>query len=424
MNVLNRIHHSKKGRLAALFMLIFLDTLPYFLIIPVLLRLIINADTSILPPSVSIHTRDILYGIAIMLSPLAFLIGSPLAGYFSDKYGRRITLVFCLSCAFVGFVLPIFGIYTNSIFLILLGRFIAGGSTSSQPVVQAAITDFTEGKQKAFYLSLIAFAMTLAMVLGPLFGGYLSDPRIVSWFSLKTPYWFGMILSLVNLALLLIFFKDDEQPITHMEKYSFQEKCKILSQALLNNGIIILLLVFLLFEIAWSQYYQAAFLYLTQKFHYSTDHIGLFTTYIGVWMSLGLTVIYKIWLKHHEVERILTISLLIAAVGFVGSNLPYSPILQWIFVIPIAICIGTAYPSLIATLSNRSAPDHQGWVLGSASTIMALSWMLTGFASGALTAVNVDLPFIVATASIIVSLMVLFLSRVLLIKLSKKPASR
>ncbi len=401
MTFIKQLQASHTGRIFTLFLLIFIDTIAYFLVIPVLVKLIVHNQTGIFTAAISLHEREFLYGLAMMLSPLAFLIASPVVGFLSDKLGRKSILTFCLICAFAGFMLPIAGIYSRALWLILLGRFIAGGSTSSQPVVQAAITDFTNGNQKAFYLSLIAFAMTAAMVLGPLFGSFLSDGALSHWFNLTTPYWLGTALAGLNLVLLLFFYKDTNTVKVQHPKQNLQFDLNIFWQALKHNRVWLYLTIFLLFEIAWSLYYQVIFLYFSQVLNFSSDKIGLFTGYSGIWMSLGLTIIYKFWLKHHSVEKILWLSLGISSVFFVANMILPMPPYIWIWVIPMSICIGTAYPSLIALLSNLSYEDNQGMVLGFASTIMALAWMLTGFASGALYALDDTVPFVITVISIL-----------------------
>lgn len=391
-------------RLTPLFLIIFIDSFGYFLIIPVLLRLFIHGQYDILPTTTSMATRDLVYSVTLSLSPLAFLLASPIVGNFSDRFGRKITMFYCLLGGFIGYLLPIIGIYTHSLALFLIGRFIAGASTSSQPVAQAAVTDFTTGRKKAFYLSLIGFAMTLAMALGPILGSYLSDKKLSSWFTVVTPFWFAIILSLINIILLLLFFKNDGQVRIKKEYKRFNERFRILITLLSKNNIALLMSVFFFLEIAWSQYYQAIFLFLSHQYQYSPDKIGLFTGYIGVWMSLGLTVVYKLLIKYVHVRKILFYSLIITTIGLIGCNYIVTPLAQWIFIIPVSICVGTAYPSVLALMSNRSSAEHQGWVLGIASTALGLAWMITGFLSGWLIGLFLQLPLIVAAIAILLAL--------------------
>lgn len=406
MNNLN----NKVSRLLPLFLVIFIDSLGYFLVIPVLLHLFLRGEYGLIPSSTSLATRNLLYGITVTLSPLAFLLTAPFIGNFSDKYGRKKIIFWCLVGSLLGFILPIIGILNGSLTLLLLGRFIAGVSSGSQPVAQAAIADFTTGKQKAFHLAMIAFAMTLAMVLGPLGGGYLSDPHLVSWFNAMTPYWAGVVLSLLNIVLLLIFYSEHRSEQQKSQPATLRESSKILFTIIGKSNVRLLLLLLLLIELAWSQYYQVIFLYLAEFFHYTPAQIGLFTGYIGFWMSLGLTIIYRIAIRYVSIAKILRVSVIMITIGFVACTFIPGTISQWLFIILIALFVGMSYPSLLALISNNASKEHQGWVMGVASTLLGLAWMITAFLSGWLINYYQRLPLFFATFCIIVaSLMLLFL---------------
>lgn len=375
-------------RLIPLFLLVFLDSVGYFLIIPVLLRIFINTHSDLVPTNTSATQRDILYGIAMMLSPLALLLASPFAGHLSDRFGRKRTMVYCLVTGLLGYLLPIIGIVKHSLSLIFIGRFIAGGSTCSQPVAQAAITDFTSGRKKAFYLSLIAFAMTLAMVLGPIIGGYTSDDRLVSWFNITTPYFISIALSLLNIFLILIFYFDDQQAIrTNKDR---------LIKVILKPNIWRLLAIYMFMELGWSQYYQAIYLFLDKQYHFSADQISLFTGYIGIVISLGLTIIYKILTRYFKIKPILFGSFLTATVGLLLCCYTRNESFQWVAVTAASLGIAIAYPSILSLLSDATSNQHQGLVMGVASTALGFTWMITGFFAGYLISILLPLPIYVA----------------------------
>lgn len=400
---------TKAGRLIPLFLVIFIDSVAYFLVIPVFLRLFLHGNYGLIPTDLPLATRNLLYGITVTLLPLAFLLTAPIIGHFSDKHGRRFTILLCLLASFAGFILPVVGIFAGSLTLVLVGRFITGAASSSQPVAQAAIADFTQGKQKAFYLSLIGFAMTLAMVLGSLGGGYLSDEHLVRWFNVMTPYWAGVILSILNIILLLIFYRQFPKEQRRLHTTSVSEAIKILFEIVLRSNVSRLLLVFFLLEFAWSQYFQVIFLYLSERFHYTPTLVSLYTGYIGFWMSLGLTVIYRVAVHYLSVEKILLISIPLLLVGFIGCTVFSGMTAQWTFVILVAMFTGIGYASLLALVSNQASPQHQGWIMGVASTLLGLAWMITAFLSGWLINIHFQLPFIVATTAMLVGCIVLFL---------------
>lgn len=364
------------NQLFPLLLVIFLDTVGYFIVIPVTIHIFIHNDAHLLSPSITVFQRDLLFSITLMLSPLAFIICSPLLGHLSDRIGRKPTLIVALIIACIGFLLPIIGITKKIISLILIGRFIAGVSSSSQPIAQASITDFTADKQRAFYLALIGAAMTIGMVIGPL------TSSLLSLESVTTPYWLAFWLSIINLLLLIILYKN---PVDHQSAQrsnsTTTKRFPYYLQLLKQNKIWLLLIAFFFYESAWAQYYQASFLLLDQYFHYTVLKVSIFTTYVGIWMALGLTVIYKYLIQRHSVETILKYSLLIMFVALALCIIP-STIAQWILMIPATICIGTAYPSLLHMLSHRCDNQNQGYVLGFASTALGIAWMVTGLVAG------------------------------------------
>lgn len=391
---------SLQGQLWALFILIFIDSLTYFLVIPVFERLFF-ADALIVSSHISLSFRNMLFGIAVLLSPLAFVISAPIAGHLSDKFGRKKILAACLLASLIGYLLPIIGIRFKSLILILLGRFIAGTATGSQPTAQAAIADMTEGKKKALYLAMIGFAMTLAMTLGPILGSLLSNKQLIPWFSLDTPYWVGALLSFGNLILLAIFFQE-----TH-KVTAKKIKPKLLS--LFRNRLLIkMLTLFFLLELAWSQYYQALFLFLPKAYQYSNTLVGVFTGYIGIWMSLGLTFFYRFVLHFMTLAQCFKTSIWLIAIGLLGCSITSEAYMQWIFVILVAIFTGTAYASLLSLLSNLANAKNQGWILGISSTLLGISWTITGFTSGIFTNLSLYLPAYTALISIVIAGMLSF----------------
>lgn len=384
----------QRKQLLPLFFIIFIDSIGYFIVIPVILRLFMPGDDSLLSAHTTMMTRNLLYSLTLMLSPLAFIICSPLIGHLSDRYGRKKALTYALLAACIGFLLPIIGILKKTICLIFIGRFIAGASSSSQPVAQAGVTDFSEGNVRAFYLSLIGFAMTLAMIIGPLSGSYLSDKQLLSWFTVTTPYWFALVLSLINIIMMIILYKNT--PHIQLKKSTPSPRL------LIQNNLWLVMVSFLFLEIAWAQYYQASFLTLTQHFHYSMDKMSLFAAYIGFWMCLGLTLIYGRLLNHFSIESIAKSSLLIASLSLIFCNIPNTTI-QWIMMIPGTIAVGTAYPSLLSIMSHRIKTGHQGYILGCASTLLGVAWMLTGLLSGPLSQLGFAWPNLLSTIALIMA---------------------
>lgn len=387
-------------RLFPLLLLIFIDSFSYFVVIPVLLELFFNPHYGLLPANASVATRDFLTGFTIALSTVAALIAAPFVGNFSDHYGRKKTLLICLVSIFFGFFLPIIGIMTKHLSLILLGRLLSGIGSSSQPVAQAAVADLCKDDEKSLFLSFIALMMTLPIILGPLAGGYLSDSHLVSWFNATTPYCLAAAISLVSFFIILFFFQETMQSRMRAQMLSVREVIIGLKQAIKAHHIGLLLLVFFCVELGWSQYYQSVSLILSQQFHYSIQQVSLYNALMGIFMSGGLLFLYPIWMKYASTQKIMFYSTILAFTGLLSCAI--FPSVQYIFVWMVAIFTGTAYVSLLTLISNRVPATHQGWIMGYTSTILFLAWMITAFNGGWLVSVHATLPLWVAAGALLI----------------------
>jgi MFS transporter, DHA1 family, tetracycline resistance protein len=391
-------------RLLPLLLVIFLDSFSFFIVLPILLQLFYQNDLGLLSADTSLTTRNILTGIAISTSTCAALLASPFIGSLSDKYGRKSTMLICLSGLMVGFILPIIGVWQKSIFLILTGRFFSGVGSASQPVAQAAVADVCAGKEKSFYFSLIALMMTLPIIIGPLAGGYLSDAQLVSWFSVTTPFYAVVVLALA--AFIMIVFSFKETLIVHSKPVQIIGIWHVmthLSGMMKRYQIGFFCFIFFFLELGWSQYYQSIFLYLHQTAHYSAQLVSLYNAYMGGLMSIGLMFLYPLFIRHLSVSNVMRMSLALALVGFLGIALLQTALAQWVFAPFVAIFAGIGYVSLLSLISNRVDPLEQGKMMGYASTLLYIAWMVTAFNGGWLISLFPACPLYVAAAFLVLA---------------------
>ena len=386
-------------RLAPVLLLIFIDSFSYFVVIPILLKLFYQAKYGLLPTSLLPFWRDILIGIAIPISTLAALIAAPWMGNASDKYGRKKTILISIVIVSLGFLLQYVSIIFKSLALIFLGRIITGIGSASQPIAQAAVADIfgSDEKNKSTFLMLNATMMTLALIFAPLVGGYLSDPHLVSWFSITTPYLFALGLSIINLILMLVFFKETlniSTPVIHKLTEVITQLPRLMKRYRFGK----LLFIFLCFELGWSQYYQSISLILNRYFHFTTEKVSLFNTATGVEMAVGLLISYPIFLRFFSVNTIVRFSALLTMIGLTLCALFPTTSVQWAMMPIVAIFTGTLYIGTITLISDRVAPTMQGLTMGYISTTLYLAWMITAAMSGALFAIHPLLPLYVAAA--------------------------
>ncbi len=123
------------------------------------------------------------------------LLGAPVLGRLSDRFGRRPVLLLSIFGTFIGFLLLGFA---TTLWMLFASRLIDGITGGNISVAQAYISDVTGPKDRAKGLGLIGAAFGLGFIIGPVTGGVLSQ-----W-GYSIPAFVAAGLAFINL--LLVFF--------------------------------------------------------------------------------------------------------------------------------------------------------------------------------------------------------------------------
>ncbi len=394
-----QITHQSRA-LIPLILIIFIDSMGYMVSIPTFLRLFTEHSHSLMG-DFSPMMANVLFSVCIAMGSFGYVLGAPIIGTWSDSWGRKRTLVFSLVLSLIGFMLPIIGVLTASLSWILVGRFIAGIASSSQSLAQTAIADISEGTQKAWYFALVAIAMTLSLLIGPPLGAYLSDPNYVSWFNNTTPFFATLVLILLTLLMTLKMYSNTNNRHDGEKLLTLSNFHNTLKEALSSEITTRLFLIFFLYELGWSFYYQDISLYLTQEFQYSVNLTSQFLAYTGIWMGLGLTFGYKFLTRYMSLELLLSGTLLCCALSFIACALTQNAFSQWIFVVPGAIGVGMVYPTIMTLISDSVSKAKQGCVLGLAAAAFSAPWGISALLMGPLTNISQSLPLALAAISLV-----------------------
>jgi DHA1 family tetracycline resistance protein-like MFS transporter len=128
---------------APLFLVLFIDGMGLGLLFPILNALIMDPSGGILAHSVSVDARNFIFGGIISIFMLCWFFGAAYLGDLSDQVGRKKSLLICLLGAFLGYLLSAIAVICGSFSLLIIGRIIAGFTSGSQPIAQAAIIDIS-----------------------------------------------------------------------------------------------------------------------------------------------------------------------------------------------------------------------------------------------------------------------------------------
>lgn len=393
-------------RLLPFFFVIVFDIMSINIVAPVLAPLVNNPDSALFGAQASAFSRHLLYGFIQALGPLCYAVGAPVLGVVSDKVGRRRVLLICVLGSLIGLIFYVAGFIAVNLSILILGRLIAGFTSGSLAVAQSAIADVSTGAEKAKNIGVIAVAMTIGLISGPLLGGVFSDPSVVSWFSNTTPFYVAIILSLVNLMILLVMLRETHTAASQKVGNIFPA----LTQLFFGSGIGWVLLSFFIFEFGWSLYYQSLALLLTQSFHVSNKVIGFFASYIGLLLSLFLLVGVRVALKYVALTKVVKPSLILGAIVLLLGFFTQSIVWQWLMAIPISLAVALCYSVLITMGSDKIDAHLQGLFMGTCDALLSIAFAITAFLGGVLSVHNARLPQLMAGCVFIIGALVFMLA--------------
>ncbi len=140
-------------------------------------------------------------GLVAAAFPIAQLIGVPLMGALSDRYGRKPLLLISQVTTFISFL--ILG-FANSLALIIFARVLDGLFGANIATAQAALSDITDEDTRAQGLGLVGAAFGLGFIFGPITA--LIALEIAD--SLAAPAFTAAVYSLLSILITLFVFRE------------------------------------------------------------------------------------------------------------------------------------------------------------------------------------------------------------------------
>lgn len=118
------------------------------------------------------------------------LVSGPLLGRFSDVTGRKPLLVMSQGGTAIGFLITALA---PSLFVLFLGRAVAGATAGNLSLAQAYISDVTRPEERAKAFGIIGIAFSLGFLVGPAISGFLAK------FDYRHPVFAAAALSAANM---------------------------------------------------------------------------------------------------------------------------------------------------------------------------------------------------------------------------------
>lgn len=345
----------------------------------------------------SINQGGTAAGLMIAIFAGAQLIFSPIAGKWTDQFGRRKMIIYGL----VGLTLSMFIFYAvNSIWLLYASRIIGGiGAALLIPAIFAYVADITTFDQRSKGNSLVSAAMSLGIVVGPGIGGFLAD------FGLKFPFLISALVSLSAVVFSIFVLKESE---TAQVTQSMDAKTETMLRKItlsVKKPYFIPLIITLVMSFGLMAYESVIGLYLDNQFNSTPKDIAVMVTATGiVSVIVQLFVVDRIVQRFGEVN-VLNIFISVAAIGFLLSLFASNYLI--FFLISLIIFLSTSIlRPVLNTLISKMAGNEQGFAMGMNNAYMSIGNVLGPTLAGMMYDVHITYPFMLGLILLFITLMI------------------
>lgn len=345
--------------LIIIFITVFIDLVGFGIVIPALPYYVESDLFSATPFEI---------GILFASYSLMQFIFSPILGSLSDRYGRRPVLFFSIIGSAIGYL---FIGFAFALWMVFLGRIIAGITGGNISTAQAYIADVTSKENRAKGMGLFGAMFGLGFIFGPAIGG------ILSRYGISTPFFFAAVLSAVNAILVYFILPETVNTANYDSSKPRKNRFTELVESLGDSQFKVLNAVYFFLVTSFSIMTYAFVLYTIERFGYTAEENGYIFAFIGI-----LAVIFQGGLFNRLVEKFGENPLMIVGCMMMAVSLfaiPYiSPdfggLAGVLFVIALlAIGNSMASPAITSLASKISDDATQGKSLGVLQSFASLA---------------------------------------------------
>ncbi len=384
--------HSIYMRFLPLLFTVFIDSLGFGLVFPMLGVLIMHSDGGMLSPETSVATRGWIFGLLVSCFCLGQFFGGPILGALSDRKGRKKVLIATLLLALCGYLLGVLSLATESIILFLISRILAGVGAGNYPIAQSMIVD-SSTTDKAKNFGLLGMAWGVGFILGPYFGGELATSGILGG---AAPFWFAALLCLAN-TIWIWFAVKETLPEGQRRGINMLAGIEDLKKAFSHPTLRGIFLVMFVFSFGWGFFTEFSALFLIQRFEFNQQQIGYFYAWVGIWVALSQGMFIRPFLKRFSPHVLLRAALL--CLGLVLPLMLWFQAPLYLFlVLPfVAFFESFIFPTASTIVSDLTPKESQGEILGVHSSIQWAAIGISPLFSGSFVALYPHLPITVAS---------------------------
>lgn len=357
------VHMSRP--LTVIFTAIVLDAVGIGLIFPILPSLLQEVT----------HAENVAPYIGIMTALYAIMqfICAPVLGSLSDRLGRRPVLLISIAGAAVNYL---FLAFAPSLWLLLIGRAIAGLTGANISVAMAYITDISPEDKRARRFGLFNAMFGIGFIIGPVLGGALGD----HW--LRLPFIAAAVLNTANLLLAFFVLPESRTPSKAKIDLASLNPLRPLRWVFSLKSLLPVVFIFFVFSATGEAYGTSWALWGNDTFGWNGLWIGLSLGAFGICQTLA-----QAFLPGPAVKLLGERAAILTGIGCACLALTVMALANqsWMIfaIMPVFALAGIGVPALQSLATRQVDASQQGQfqgVLASAVSLASIAAPL-GFSS-------------------------------------------
>ena len=351
--------------LIVIFTAIVLDAVGIGLIFPILPSLLQEVT----------HTDNVVAYIGIMTALYAIMqfIFAPVLGSLSDRLGRRPVLLISLAGAAINYL---FLAFAPSLWMLLLGRAIAGLTSANVSVASAYITDISPEDKRARRFGLFNAMFGIGFIIGPILGGALGD----TW--LRLPFIAAAALNGCNLVLAFFVLPESRAPTREKIDLAALNPLRPLRWAFSVKKLQPVIFIFFIFSATGEAYGTCWALWGNDSFQWNGLWIGLSLGTFGICQALAQAFLPGPSVKLLGEQAAILTGVACACIALVAMAFATE---GWMIfaIMPVFALGGIGVPALQSLATRQVDASQQGQFQGVLASALSLASIIgpLGFSS-------------------------------------------
>ena len=341
--------NSKRHALTFVTITVFIDTVGFGVIMPVLPEFLMQLTGGDLSESSAIAGY-----LVVFYAALQFLF-APIIGNLSDRYGRRSVLLVSLFAYGMNYLLA--GLATT-LWVLFLGRILTGITSATYATANALIADVSPPEERAQNFGLLGMAFGLGFIFGPTLGGLLGEWHI------RAPFFAAAALAVIN-TLYGFFMLRETLPAERRRAFNWRRAnpMGMLLHVRKYPVLLGLILAMFIYNIGHHVYPSNWNFYTIEKFDWSPFEVGLSMGLVGLLMAFVQGLVIRKVIPLWGAPRTAFVGFACAATAFIGIAFAPSALAVYLWCFMSAFA-GLAGPAVSGIMANQVPQNEQGELQG------------------------------------------------------------